>query len=53
MQKAKRLLMFTALSVSEIGQLLGYDDPAHFRTEFSLDVGRIARKGSHRSRVKR
>lgn len=33
-QEAKRLLLFSSLSVTEIGLLLGYDDPAHFARSF-------------------
>lgn len=34
MQEAKRLLLFTALSIGEIGELVGYPDPAHFARSF-------------------
>ncbi len=43
MQEAKRLLMFTALGVSEIGQLLGYEDPAHFARSFRSMTGQSPR----------
>ena len=33
-QEAKRMLLFSSLSVTEIGLLLGYDDPAHFARSF-------------------
>lgn len=38
-QEAKRLLLFTALGISEIGQLLGYPDPAHFARSFRAMTG--------------
>lgn len=38
-QEAKRLLLFTALSISEIGQLLGYSAPAHFARSFRAMTG--------------
>lgn len=39
MQEAKRLLLFTALAVSEIGVLTGYPDPAHFTRSFRALTG--------------
>ena len=33
-QEAKRLLLFTALKVKQIGALVGYPDPAHFARTF-------------------
>lgn len=38
-QEAKRLLLFTALSVGEVAQLLGYPDPAHFARSFRAMTG--------------
>lgn len=37
--EAKRLLMYTDLSVKEIGYQLGYDDPAYFNRIFSQKAG--------------
>lgn len=34
MQEAKRLLLFTSLGIAEIGQAVGYADPAHFARTF-------------------
>lgn len=39
MQEAKRLLLFTALSVHNIGALVGYNDPAHFTRAFRAVTG--------------
>lgn len=38
-QEAKRLLLFTALGIGEVGELLGYPDPAHFARSFRSAVG--------------
>lgn len=38
-QEAKRLLLFTALDIGEIGQVLGYPDPAHFARTFRRVTG--------------
>jgi len=43
MQEAKRLLLFTALSVSEIAALTGYPDPAHFTRSFRALTGQSPR----------
>jgi AraC family transcriptional activator of pobA len=37
--EAKRLLMYTDLSIKEIGYQLGYDDPAYFNRIFSQKAG--------------
>lgn len=37
--EAKRLLMFTALSVSEVGYAVGYEDAAHFGRTFRKVTG--------------
>lgn len=33
-QEAKRLLLFTSLTIAEVGNQVGYDDPAHFARAF-------------------
>lgn len=38
-QEAKRLLMFTALSINQIGSRVGFDDPAHFARTFRAVTG--------------
>ena len=38
-QEAKRLLLFTALSIGEIAEVLGYPDPAHFARSFREMTG--------------
>lgn len=43
MQEAKRLLMFTALSVNRIGAMVGYEDPAHFARSFRQTTGQTPR----------
>lgn len=43
-QEAKRLLLFTALGVSDVGALLGYPDPAHFARSFRAVVGQSPRE---------
>lgn len=42
-QEAKRLLLFTALSAGEVGELLGYPDPAHFARSFRVMTGQSPR----------
>jgi len=42
-QEAKRLLLFTTLSVGEISELLGYPDPAHFARSFRTIAGESPR----------
>lgn len=42
-QEAKRLLLFTALGVGEIAQLLGHADPAHFARGFRAMTGQSPR----------
>jgi AraC-like DNA-binding protein len=42
-QETKRLLLFTNLPVGEIGQLLGYRDPAHFARSFRTMTGETPR----------
>lgn len=44
MQEAKRLLLFTVLSVGEIGVLTGYPDPAHFTRSFRGLTGQSPRE---------
>lgn len=44
MQEAKRLLLFTALSVGEIAQVVGYPDPAHFARGFRTVTGMTPHK---------
>ena len=44
MQEAKRLLLFTALSISEIGAITGYPDPAHFTRSFRALTGQSPRE---------
>jgi AraC family transcriptional activator of pobA len=39
LQEAKRLLMFTALNIGEVGQLVGYPDAAHFTRTFKATEG--------------
>lgn len=39
MQEARRLLLFTASSVNEIGYQLGFKDPAYFTRFFSREAG--------------
>lgn len=43
-QEAKRLLLFTALRVAQIGQILGFDDPAHFTRSFRNATGQLPRQ---------
>ncbi|WP_372731513.1 AraC family transcriptional regulator [Novosphingobium sp.] len=43
-QEAKRLLLFSALRVAQIAQLLGYDDPAHFTRSFRKATGQVPRE---------
>lgn len=43
-QEAKRLLLFSALRVAQIAQLLGYDDPAHFTRSFRRATGQVPRE---------
>lgn len=43
-QEAKRLLLFSALGIGEIGELLGYHDPAHFARSFRTAVGQSPRE---------
>lgn len=38
-QEAKRLLQFTTLGMAEIGQALGFGDPAHFARSFRSATG--------------
>lgn len=51
-QEAKRLLLFTALSIGEIGQLLGYPDPAHFARSFRAMTG-LSPRAWREARVER
>ena len=37
--EAKRLLLYTMLRISEIGETLGYDDPTHFARAFRRETG--------------
>ncbi|WP_256330383.1 helix-turn-helix domain-containing protein [Variovorax sp. YR216] len=39
MREARRLLAYTTASVAAIGELLGFDDPAHFSRVFSRTCG--------------
>ena len=39
MTEAKRCLIYTAMSVAEIGYALGFDDPAYFSRFFSKRTG--------------
>lgn len=39
LQEAKRLLMFTALDIGAVGQMTGYNDPAHFARTFKAHEG--------------
>jgi AraC family transcriptional activator of pobA len=45
--EAKRCLLYTEMTVAEIGHAIGYDDPAYFNRFFSLRVGRPP--GTYRS----
>lgn len=51
-QEAKRLLLFTALGIGEIGQLLGYSDPAHFARSFRATTG-LSPRAWREARVER
>lgn len=42
-QEAKRLLLFTALGIGEIADLLGHADPAHFARTFRAMTGQSPR----------
>lgn len=42
-QEAKRLLLFTALGVGEVAELLGHADPAHFARSFRATTGQSPR----------
>lgn len=42
-QEAKRLLLFTAIGVGEVAQVLGYPDPAHFARSFRAMTGKPPR----------
>lgn len=42
-QEAKRLLLFTALGIGEIADLLGHADPAHFARSFRAMTGQTPR----------
>lgn len=42
-QEAKRLLLFTALGIGEIAELLGHSDPAHFARGFRAMTGQSPR----------
>ncbi|MDT0510231.1 AraC family transcriptional regulator [Novosphingobium sp. MMS21-SN21R] len=44
MQEAKRLLLFSALRIAQIAQVLGYDDPAHFTRSFRNATGKVPRE---------
>lgn len=39
LQEAKRLLLFTALTVNQVALLAGYPDPAHFARSFRAQTG--------------
>ena len=39
MLEARRLLVYTPMSVAEVAQTLGYDDPAYFSKSFARSVG--------------
>lgn len=42
-QEAKRLLLFTALGIGEVAELLGHADPAHFARAFRAMTGQSPR----------
>lgn len=42
-QEAKRLLLFTALGIGEVAELLGHADPAHFARGFRTMTGQSPR----------
>lgn len=42
-QEAKRLLLFTALGIGEVAELLGHADPAHFARTFRAMTGQSPR----------
>lgn len=42
-QEAKRLLLFTALGIGEIAEMLGHSDPAHFARSFRAMTGQTPR----------
>jgi AraC family transcriptional activator of pobA len=39
LQEAKRLLLFTALTVNQVALIAGYPDPAHFARSFRAQTG--------------
>ena len=41
MQEARRLLLFTMISVSDVGEIVGYADPAHFARAFKAYTGEV------------
>ena len=41
MQEAKRLLLFTMISVAEVAEVIGYTDPAHFSRAFKAHTGKV------------
>lgn len=41
MQEAKRLLLFTMISISEVAEVIGYNDPAHFSRAFKAYTGSV------------
>lgn len=42
-QEAKRLLLFTALGIGEVAEMLGHADPAHFARSFRAMTGQSPR----------
>ena len=41
MQEAKRLLLFTVISVAEVAEVVGYTDPSHFSRAFKAYTGKV------------
>ena len=41
MQEAKRLLLFTMISIAEVAEVIGYTDPAHFSRAFKAYTGKV------------